>query len=590
MITRSMKKSILLLAGCALIASCAIQKKGPTDKLSATTRQLLQQARAQTGDAAVQSNFLAAARMIQNENINAAQQQINKLKQQPFNAAQRAQLHLLRGELLLQKGKPYEALRQFNHVKHIALLSLPLQQRYYSSTSQAYLRNNQTAQSLIMRLLNPSQHRTKNQLQSLWFQLQALPIKTLNRLQKKYRRNQDLQGWLRLALIAKQSTNAITLANALQLWQSLFPAHPGNALIPNAKQLQQAQQTQPIKNIALLLPLTGKFGTMGKVVRDGFMLAYFQLPTNKRPSLRVYDTANGDMSALYNMAVKNGAQLIVGPLTPDHVNALSEATISTPVIALNYTHAQRPAGFLAFGLSPQQATKQSALKAWDFGVNKIISITPDSSWGASVGQTFSKKWQQLGGTITQQLAFSPARIKQQIAQLLHIDQSIARKNALEKILKQSVKFTPRRRQDINGVFLAATASQARQILPLLRFYFAGNLPVFSTPQLYSAMNHAQELNGVYFCAMPLLISNQPQMILLRQKIRRLWPQNFHHFARLYGVGMDAFHLAMSYSRLFIFPSFGLQGVTGRLYLTQQGNIYRQLDWAKMTNARPKPLT
>ena len=84
---------------------------------------------------------------------------------------------------------------------------------------------------------------------------------------------------------------------------------------------------------------------------------------------------------------------------------------------------------------------------------------------------------------------------------------------LRRIIRQPFEFDPRRRQDIDFIFLLANPSQARGIKPTLAFFFAEDLPVYST----SHMNDNSEsridyldLAGIRFCDIPWKLTRSKQ--------------------------------------------------------------------------------
>ena len=110
-------------------------------------------------------------------------------------------------------------------------------------------------------------------------------------------------------------------------------------------------------------------------------------------------------------------------------------------------------------------------------------------------------WAYNGGTITTVVNFSSNNIVNPIRDSLAIDQSQKRANKLRWIIGKKFKFNPRRRQDINVILLAASPTQARQIRPALKFYFAGNIPVYATSNIYSGIEKPQldkDLDGIIF--------------------------------------------------------------------------------------------
>jgi outer membrane PBP1 activator LpoA protein len=99
---------------------------------------------------------------------------------------------------------------------------------------------------------------------------------------------------------------------------------------------------RPPARLAVMLPQTGStLAIAGKAVRDGILAGYYA-ETRQKPSIRFYNsqgTAEGAISA-YNAAVKDGAQMIIGPIGKEEVTALAAITTSIPILALNTVDAQ----------------------------------------------------------------------------------------------------------------------------------------------------------------------------------------------------------------------------------------------------------
>jgi len=585
-----------------LLSSCA---KKPTQTpesrpvLSSQASTYLSQAQgAKTPESATQNQLMAAQTMLDDDNLFGASQEVRRLKADTLTDKQTQTLYLIEADYQLKHGKPYEALLALGKIKNPERdLNTDEFKRYEKIKMHAYAQNNQMAKSLMIALKRYQQSPASDtRMITLWYELQNLPLKTLNHLTSRYHNDNYFTGWLRLAIIAKEFSNHThKLANALIAWQQQFPDHPGNRLIANHKDLTTLQNSQPPTQIAVLVPETGPLSTLGQMIIAGVMKAYFSTPKNDRIALRFYDSQTGSIEDTYATALNNGAEAVIGPMTRANVKALS-GDISVPTIALNYTDTGAQ-NLIQFGLSPTQEAKQAASHAWQYGVSRVASITPNSDWGQNVAQAFSNQWQSFSGAIIPaSLRFKPTNLKQQIANLLGVEAAYQRadtvKDAIKYARNQYIRFIPRRRQDINGIFLAGTPSQAKTITPLLKFYFAGNLPTFATSSIYrpgssKAYNH--DLNGIYFCDSPLLISTAPSMINERQQVKKLWPNAYTHYARLYALGVDSYQLARNEKRVLTLPYFGLQGISGRLYLHANQQIYRQLSWAKMTDGQPKPV-
>ena len=70
-----------------------------------------------------------------------------------------------------------------------------------------------------------------------------------------------------------------------------------------------------------------------------------------------------------------------------------------------------------------------------------------------------------------------------------------------------LEFEPRRRQDIDIVFMAAFPAGARQLMPQLAFHHGADLPVHATSHVWSGVPdpaNDRDLDGVVFGDMPWL--------------------------------------------------------------------------------------
>lgn len=583
---------------CVLLSACAppnaqitAQQQAPKPILSDQAKQYLQQAQSSASPQANDFNLQALNSMIQSGDFNGAEQQITQLKAQNLNAQQAAHFQLLQAYFLLATGKPYESIVALGKIKNKNTFDAALKAQYQHILASAYARNNQLDKSIVLQLMQ-RQYQTKPTYLDLWYQLQNQPLAALNQLAVRYHNNTFLNGWLRLAIIAKENSNHWQhLSDSLIAWRQQFPQHPGNQFLPSQNSLPTLQLSQTPSQIAVLLPTSGPLKSIAKAVEDGIIHAYFDTPSKKRIALRFYDTSQGDVSDVYKQAISNGAQVVIGPLTKQNAATIANDT-KVPTITLNYSDASSNQ-LVEFGLSPSQEAQQAAEHAWQYGVNRILTITPNSAWGNTVLTAFSQSWQYPNALIVDSLAFKPDNIKLQIATLLGVAQSYQRAAVVKAAVKfaknQYTRFTPRRRQDMNGIFLASTAAEAKTILPLLKFYFTGMLPIFSTSSIYTVDSSARynlDFNGTYFCDMPFIIGQSPDMITLRHTIKRTWPRVYRHHANLIALGIDSYQLAQSYQRLQALPYFGIQGVTGRLYLKPNHQIYRQLIWAKFKNGKP----
>ncbi len=355
--------------------------------------------------------------------------------------------------------------------------------------------------------------------------------------------------------------------------------------------------TNHVKNprIVLMLPLYGPYAQSGKAIRDGFLAAYYQTPNNlNTPTLRIVDTSGDQVVSLYKQAVADGADFVVGPLNKEDGTALIHAGLTVPTLLLNTLPLTGPISNLyQFGLSPEDEARQVADKAWHDGHKNILIIAPDQDWGHRTASAFLAAWQAYGGQSLGEMYYdSSVKMAPQIAKLLQIDRSTERaKNLQHMIAQPNMRSTLYRRQDIDMIFLVAMPEMARQIRPLINFYYAGNIPIYATSHIYSGIPNPgldQDLNGILFCAIPWEISSQslsPDLQAIRQQVKTYWPKNYAQNPQLFALGADSYRLALLLLANHT-PGQTYEGATGRLTLSPNQVWVRDLPWAQMTNAQP----
>jgi hypothetical protein len=302
-----------------------------------------------------------------------------------------------------------------------------------------------------------------------------------------------------------------------------------------------------------------------------------------------------NVATTYQQAVIAGADMIVGPLTKDSVNNLAASgNLTIPVLALNRVSnpGQLPPQLYQFGLSPENEAEQVAERIMLDGLHQGVALVPEGPWGERILQTFNDRLVQLGGELVD-VAFYKANDKlfsQPTQQLLKINESEARYRRLKRLLNDDIKFEQRRRQDIDFVFLAAFPRQARQIRPELKFFSAGNLPVYATSHVYSGkLDPARDndMDGIIFGDIPWLLQSSPSMI--KSGVEQAWPQQAGSQARLYAMGADAYNVLPYLKRLGTNPLERYFGETGVLQLDANRHLNRQLLWARFVNGVPTRL-
>ena len=357
---------------------------------------------------------------------------------------------------------------------------------------------------------------------------------------------------------------------------------------------------QAPQQVALLLPLSGKLATVAAMVRDGVLAAYNDMPgEHRRPVMKVYDVSGDPASILdsYRKAVSDGAELVIGPLRKESVRILaSREQLPVPVLALNYadTDALFNPSLYEFGLSPEDDAREVARRAWHDGYRRAIALIPQGGWGERVYAAYLEQWQQLGGQLLDMQRYNPDEPDhgQDIRAALALDRSEARHQQLERLLDREIAFEPRRRRDIDYIFVLATPVQGRLIRPQLDFYRAVNVPVYATSHIYTGHPDKApdaDMNGLIFCDIPWLLDNNVRRGHMQrlENTARLESAALH--SRFYALGIDAWHLIPYIDQSGSNDREAYQGVTGELTLDSRQRIHRRLRWARFQNGLPVPL-
>jgi len=433
-----------------------------------------------------------------------------------------------------------------------------------------------------------------NNHQKIWQNLTNISLENLLKWAETAP-NTQFADWLQLAAIAKDPVYTLTEhITAVNQWRLAHPAHPAAITLPGGLSLLEEMAQQQPKHIALLLPLTGSLANSGKAVREGFMAAYYQ--TLQRgyevPTISIIDTeAAGNIELAYGDALALEAEWVIGPLDKKQVNQLAKLeSLPLPTLALNYSDqiavGEQPDDFYQFGLAAEDEARLIAERAFQLGYRRVLALSPDNAWGKRIYASFEQHWLDLGGDIAEQRFYKQKKdYNPEIKALLNVDDSQKRYKAVRRLMRESVEFEPRRRQDADWVFLLALPKQGRQIRPMFDFNFAGDLPVFSTSQIFAGKSNRKkdtDLNGIQFTDLPWLLENSE----LKTEVESNQKRAKGSYARLYAMGVDAFRLYPRLKQLSALPHSKIFGVTGDLSIDGEGKIHRKMPFAIFKRGRP----
>ncbi len=255
---------------------------------------------------------------------------------------------------------------------------------------------------------------------NLWAELQKLTPEQTAELRTSVGSNEkELKGWLDLSQAQKMAANdPEQWQAALVRWEKQYPDHPGKRILENPSSTKpMLGENSENKNIALLLPLSGKLSNAGSSIRDGFLAAYSEFSGKPKTEndVIVIDTAKvPSVEEAYRQAVQKGARFILGPLSKEDVDHLlmDSAQISVPTLALNYSRSPyaRHENLFQFGLSPLNEARQLAQTAWHNDLQRVIVIYPKGDWGERIVGAFESEWKAWEAMWSTNCAFLHAPI------------------------------------------------------------------------------------------------------------------------------------------------------------------------------------
>ena len=457
----------------------------------------------------------------------------------------------------------------------------------YSTLGDLHLENNSTAAAvaayaLAARTLNHP--RSIHNIETLWHLLITLEKAELERLAEDAN-SYELRGWIELARVfLAEESNIRSQLNAIERWRSVWTSHTASQTLPSDLAALQSLWDDRPRKIALLLPLQQPAGI---AIQEGFFSAYYESLQISRdvPTVSTYDTSSVvNLEAVYQQAVESGADLIIGPLTKPLVNQLAEKEdLPVPTLALNYADSTEESlqNLYQFGLAPADEISQILDLAWARNYRRAALIAPEAADYDRLRSTFAAHWQDRGGKIVSLATYGETNdYSTVIKNLMAIDASEERLESLRSLLpRNNIEFIPRRRQDIDFIFLIANPRQARLIKPTLAFYFAADVPVFALPSVFDGLNGStdnRDLEGIWFADAPWLLENGS----LKQQINGQLRAAQGSYQRLRALGVDSFRLYPRLNQMTRRPDIAIAGATGSLTLPESGRIHRSLQFAQ----------
>jgi len=605
----SSRLNLLGICLCLVLSSCehAPVEKKSLDQIISTTETgavqdkdsaeyYIQRANESLGAERQQYLLKAAELLYERGDLATAQSQLANLKPEQLAGQRQQDIQLLAARIAVASNNPNQALTMIP-----ADELLTPEQRLEAEMIRAdidyangYFMRAARERIALDRQLQPGETRERNH-NSIWRAISALPDVNL-----KNETSDDVttQGWLDLARIMRTAqTDIRDLQAAVLNWGTRYPQHPVSNSFIDTMLNEYIQAHATAGGIAVLLPLSGKLKTASEAIENGFISAYYHdvnlgLTGDAESTIRFYDSGEADANFMqvYQQALLDGARTVVGSLDKSVANRLSlQSELEVPVLTLNYaeTPLSNASNLYQFGLLPEDEARQVAELATRQHKLRAAILVPNSEWGQRIANAFSQRYHELGGEVLVSQLYSADKddYSWPIRRMFNINESDDRRNSIENLLGTEVKFVPRRRQDIDMIFLAATPRAARSIMPAFKFHHAGDLPVYSTSHVYAGHIDARadlDLNGLIFCDLPWnLTSENP----LRKVFMQDWPEQ-KNYTRLFALGIDAYHLLQNIGYLGSNNYASFSGETGIIHLGTSNRMHRELVWAQFKHGVP----
>lgn len=175
-------------------------------------------------------------------------------------------------------------------------------------------------------------------------------------------------------------------------------------VIPKGGKIPVATASAPAANaddgrhkVALLLPMTGPNGDVGRALENAAKLALSDTK-NTLLNVKTYNTASGAASAA-RQAMADGNRLILGPLRGDNVVTVAGIAQgqNVPIISYSNDIGVAAKNVYLLGHLPHQSVDRIIRFAKSRGLKRFAAIVPDNVYGQRVNSNFIRSVRAAGG-------------------------------------------------------------------------------------------------------------------------------------------------------------------------------------------------
>ncbi|WP_063663662.1 penicillin-binding protein activator [Aliivibrio fischeri] len=587
----SVTRLIAPVALALTLAACSSSPKAPdrldiTQSPTETSNAYILKADQQQG--ALEADFLIMAlkAAVQEQNFDLADKLLTRLATMQLSPAQTAEMQLAHAKMLKSQSQYEEALKTLNFEAWWKLENSQWVE-YHKLRHELYLLSGDNLNS-TRELIELEPFTAEDQKAQLWTQVWT-SVSSLNSTAleevKLDETETNLHGWVQLATYLDTLKHSpMRLQEALNEWLLANPTHPAATYTPQVILDILALEIVRPENVALLLPLSGRFGPQGIRVRDGFINAMMEdTERDEFTKLKIIDTQATSMTEIMATLEKEQIQFVVGPLVRSKIEEFQSLN-STEIaqLALNIpSEIDTDINSCYFTLSPEQEAEQAAVHLFKQGFKHPLYLAPQGTMGERLSQAFSDKWFQLTAKRPSISYFgSKAQLQQKVNSVFGIESSQARIYQMNALANMELEAQPRSRRDIDAVYMVAKSSELVLLKPFIEVAIN---PGIKPPKLYASsrsnsgrQTQLVEIKGIEFSDIPLLTNENHSF---KAQYDELWPKSSNGETRLHALGMDAYQLVAELPQMKAVDNYRMEGKTGELSLNQECVIQRKMSWA-----------
>ncbi|WP_249344260.1 penicillin-binding protein activator [Marinomonas sp. CT5] len=414
----------------------------------------------------------------------------------------------------------------------------------------------------------------KENQEKLWLAIQNL---TQNEVDELFQQEKPLlNGWLTISSILRNQTLSIEQQlKMFKKWQAENPSHPAAITPPQDFKIMASVEQMAPKKIVLMLPMTGKLERASQAIIDGFFATFYN-QKEARPQVNIVNVDNyKNIEQALAAANEQQPDVIIGPLQKNNVAQISRLDLPYPVIALNQLDINlHPKNLYHFSLNPEDEIHELIAFAKQEGATRAAILSTQDTWALKQSDEFRAQATKENVKITSNQSYSdtPKGRQGAIQKLLLVNESHARKRLVEQWTGSQVEGLARSREDLDYVYYVGKLNDAKQIRPLLDFYFADKIPMLASSTLNDSApeksTKPEDIERILFTELPALTPNNSSLDVLPK-------QSSNILRRLQALGADSYLLANKYQLFALLPTTKISANTGIITMDENGIFHKR---------------